>query len=97
MFHGGTGIHDDIQAGCAGALGGGFVDHAELKPYGLDAQSILLSDGVIDNRTDPLTVHEAIHDLDRVRDVSKPAIAPLAKSVLTAKIDWDDIHAEPVA
>ena len=54
---------------------GGLVDHAELKPYGLDAQSILFSDGLVDDRTDPLAVHEAVHDLDRVRDVSELPIA----------------------
>jgi hypothetical protein len=51
-FHGGAGVHDDIQADCAGAIGSDFVDHAELKPHGLD------------NGADPLTVHKAVHDLD---------------------------------
>jgi hypothetical protein len=36
-FHRGADIHDDIQADCADAFGGGLVDHAELKPHGLDA------------------------------------------------------------
>jgi GNAT superfamily N-acetyltransferase len=97
MFHGRTGIHDDIQAGCVGTLRCGCVDHAQLKPDGLDAQSILLSDGLVDDRTDPLAVDEAVHDLDRVRDISEPAIAALAKGVLTAKIDGHNVHAEPVA
>ena len=97
MLHGRTGIHDDIQAGCVGTLRCGFVDHAQLKPDGLDAQSIPLSDGLVDDRADPLTVDEAVHDLDRVRDISKPAVAALAKGVLTAKIDGHDVHAEPVA
>src|SRR6185312_1730301 len=97
MLHGGTGIHHDIQPGCSGPLGGGFIDHAELKPYRLDAQSILFSDGLVDDRTDPLAVHEAVHDLDRVRDVSELPIAPLAKGILTAEIDRDDGHAESVA
>ena len=78
-------------------MGGGFVDHAELKPYRLDAQSILFSDGLVDDRTDPLAVHEVVHDLDRVRDVSELPIAPLAKGILTAEIDRDDGHAEWVA
>jgi len=97
MLHGRTGIHNDIQAGCVGTLRCGFVDHAQLKPDGLDAQSILLSDGLVDDRTDPLTVDEAVHDLDGVRDVSEPAIPALAKGVLTAKIHGHDVHAEPVA
>jgi hypothetical protein len=32
------------------ALGGGFVDHAELQPHRLDAQPILLGDGLVDDR-----------------------------------------------
>jgi hypothetical protein len=44
-----------------GALGGAF-DHAALKPHGLDAQPILLGDGLVDDRADPLTVHKAVHD-----------------------------------
>jgi hypothetical protein len=79
------------------AFGGGFVDHAKLKPNGLDAQPILLGDGLVDDRADPLTVHKAVHDLDRARDVGEPVISPLAQGIFTAKIDWDDAHAEPVA
>ena len=77
MLHGGTGIHHDIQPGCSGSLGGGFIDHAELKPYRLDAQSILFSDGLVDDRTDSLAVHEVVHDLDRVGDVSELPIAAM--------------------
>ena len=47
--------------------------------------------------TDPLTVHKAVHDLDRAGDVSESAISPLSQGILTAKIDWDDAHAELVA
>jgi hypothetical protein len=76
-----------------GAFGGSLVDHAKLKPHGLDAQPILLGNGLVEHRADPLTVHKAIHDLHRGRDVSKPAISLLTEGVFTAKIDWDDAHA----
>jgi hypothetical protein len=92
-LHGRAGVHDDIQAGCVGALGGGLVDHAKLKPHGLDAKPILLGNGLVDHRADPLTVHKAIHDLHRRRDVSKPVISLLAEGVFPAKIDWHDAHA----
>jgi hypothetical protein len=49
-----------------GALGGGFVDHAELKPHGLDAQPILIGDGLVDDRADP-------KHLARRRTSSRPA------------------------
>jgi hypothetical protein len=68
------------------AFGGGFVDHAKLKPNGLDAQPILLGDGLVDDRADPLTVHKAVHDLDRAGDLSEPAISPPAQGALTTKI-----------
>jgi hypothetical protein len=40
-----------------GALGGGFVDHAELQPHRLDAQPILLGDGLVDNRALSVLIH----------------------------------------
>src|SRR6187551_3259785 len=96
-FHGRAGVHDDIKTSCLGALGSGLVDHAKLKPHGLDAQPLLLGNGLVDHRADPLTVHKAIHDLHRGRDISKPVISPLAQGILTAKVDWDDAHPELVA
>lgn len=80
-----------------GALGSGFVDYAELKPHCLDAKPILLDDGLVDHRANPLAVHEAIHDLNRTRDVSKLAISLLTEGILAAKIDGDDSHTELVA
>jgi hypothetical protein len=32
-----------------GALGGGFVDHAKLRPHRLDAQPIFVGDGPVDD------------------------------------------------
>ena len=52
-----------------GASGRGLVDDAQLKPDGLDAQPILLSDGLIDNGTNTLAVHKAVDDLHRTGDV----------------------------
>jgi hypothetical protein len=40
-----------------------------------------------------LTGHKAVHDLYRARDVSEPAVSPLAQGVFTAKIDGNDGHA----
>lgn len=40
-----------------GALGGGFVDHAELQPHRLDAQPILLGDGLVDDRARSVLIH----------------------------------------
>jgi hypothetical protein len=44
-------------AGLVGAFGGRFVDHAELKPHGLDAQPIPLRDGPVDDRAIPVLIH----------------------------------------
>ena len=86
-FHRRAGVHDDIQTGSAGSLGGGFIDDPELEPHGFDAQPILLGDSVVDDRPDPLTVHEAVNDLNRAGDVSQPPISPLAQRVFSTQID----------
>src|SRR5262249_57079450 len=36
-FEGGAVVHDHVEAGGGGAVGGGLVDHAELQPDGPDA------------------------------------------------------------
>jgi hypothetical protein len=43
------------------------------------------------------TLHEAVHDLNRAGDVTQPPKSPLTQRILTAQIDRDDAHAEPVA
>ena len=60
-----------------GAFGSGLVDHAELKPHCLDAQPILLGNGLVDHGSDPLAVHEAVHDVNRARNLCEPAISLL--------------------
>ena len=46
--------------------------------------------GLVDDGSDPLTVHEAVHDVNRARNPAEPAISLLAQGVLTAKVDWND-------
>ena len=48
-FHRRAGVHDDIQTGCAGSFGSGFIDDPQLKPHGFDAKPIFLGDSVVDD------------------------------------------------
>ena len=63
--------------------GGGLVDDPQLHPHGGDAQSLLLGDGLVDDRADLLRVDEAVDDVDplAVRHLGEPGVPGAPRTV----------------
>src|SRR3954470_13324918 len=81
-------VHHDLKPGGARPLGGRFVDHAELHPYGARADR----DRLVDVRAGGIGAPEDVDDVDALAELGHARATRLAEDLLAGgpRVDRDD-------